>query len=160
MKKRLKLIIMATLNKTDIVRRQTMTPTRQALPLFTHHWSGGPACGWGGQAGSTQPHCRMPQYARLYNFGKNAWINTVEILIPYTFFWRLPLCNCILISYTTIKCHLTWKEQIRSFDVELANCWAKQRRMVVRGGIKWGEVVRPMVAASPNCGHDPQWHYT
>ena len=44
-------------------------------------------------------------------------------------------------------------------------CWAckllsKQRRMVVRGGIKWGEVVRPMVVAPANCGQDPQWHYT
>ena len=44
-------------------------------------------------------------------------------------------------------------------------CWAckllrKQRWMVVRGGIKWGEVVRPMVVASANCGQDPQWHYT
>ena len=43
-------------------------------------------------------------------------------------------------------------------------CWAcnllsKQRRMVVRGGIKWGEVVRPMMVASANCGQDPQWHY-
>ena len=24
----------------------------------------------------------------------------------------------------------------------------------------WGEVVRPMVVASANCGQDPQWHYT
>ena len=44
-------------------------------------------------------------------------------------------------------------------------CWAckllsKQRWVVVRGGIKWGEVVRPMVFASANCGQDPQWHYT
>ena len=44
-------------------------------------------------------------------------------------------------------------------------CWAckllsKQRRMVVRGGIKWGEVMRPMVVAPANCGQDPQWHYT
>ena len=44
-------------------------------------------------------------------------------------------------------------------------CWAckllsKQRLMVVRGEIKWGEVVRPMVVASANCGQDPQWHYT
>ena len=34
-------------------------------------------------------------------------------------------------------------------------CWSckllsKQRRMVVRSGIKWGEVVRPMVVASAN----------
>ena len=38
-------------------------------------------------------------------------------------------------------------------------CWAckllsKQWRMVVRGGIKWGEVVRPMVVASANCGQN------
>ena len=44
-------------------------------------------------------------------------------------------------------------------------CWAckllsKQRRIVVRGGVKWGDVVRPMVVASANCGQDPQWHYT
>ena len=44
-------------------------------------------------------------------------------------------------------------------------CWAckllsKQRRVVVRYGIKWGEVVRPMAIASANCGQDPQWHYT
>ena len=29
-----------------------------------------------------------------------------------------------------------------------------------RGGIKRDEVVRPMVAASANCGQDPQRHYT
>ena len=34
------------------------------------------------------------------------------------------------------------------------------KAVVVRGGIKGGEVVRPMVAASANCGQDPQWHYT
>ena len=44
-------------------------------------------------------------------------------------------------------------------------CWAckllsKQRRVVVRVGIKLGLVVRPMVVASANCGEDPQWHYT
>ena len=44
-------------------------------------------------------------------------------------------------------------------------CWAykllsKQRRIVVRGGIKWGEVVRPTVVASANWGQDPQWLYT
>ena len=44
-------------------------------------------------------------------------------------------------------------------------CWAckllsKQRRMVIRIGIKWGEVVRPMMVAPANCGQDPQWHYT
>ena len=40
-------------------------------------------------------------------------------------------------------------------------CWAckllsKQSQVVVRGGIKWGEVVRLIVAASANCGQDPQ----
>ena len=44
-------------------------------------------------------------------------------------------------------------------------CWAckllsKQRRIVIRGGINWGEVVRPMVVASANCGQDPQWPCT
>ena len=81
------------------------TPGIAPWSLFTHHWSGGPAGGWGGEVGSTQPHCSMPLYARHSNFGKNACINTVEILISYAFFQRLPLCNCISISYTSIKCY-------------------------------------------------------
>ena len=30
--------------------------------------------------------------------------NTVEILISYAFFQRVRLCNCLSISYATIKC--------------------------------------------------------
>ena len=35
-----------------------------------------------------------------------------------------------------------------------------QKCMHKRGQIKWGEEVRLPVAASANCGQDPQWHYT
>ena len=36
------------------------TPGIAPWSLFTHHWSGGPAGGWGGEVGSTQPHCMLP----------------------------------------------------------------------------------------------------
>ena len=36
------------------------TPGIAPWSLFTHHWSGGLAGGWGGEVGATQPHCRMP----------------------------------------------------------------------------------------------------
>ena len=139
------------------------------LPLLTHYWSGGPASGWGGEAGSTQPHCRMPQYARLYNFGKKACINTFEIMIPYSFFHRLPLCYSISISYKTIK-FTGWTQSspqppyMKGADKGVwywaCKLLSKQRRMVVRGGINWGEVLRPMVDAAANFGQDPQWHDT
>ena len=35
-----------------------------------------------------------------------------------------------------------------------------QKCMYKRGQIKWGVEVRLAVAASANCGQDPQWHYT
>ena len=69
-------------------RHDAHTPGIAPWSLFTHHWPGGPAGGWGDEVGSTQPHCKIPLWTRLPNFGKNARKNTVEILIPYAFFSR------------------------------------------------------------------------
>ena len=94
--------------------------------------------------GSTQPHCRMPLKARLSNSGKNAFINAVEIFIPFAFFLEITIMwlyiNLIhsyimlLVGPRAALNHVTWKGQIRAFDVEHANRWAN------KGGL-WSGVV-------------------
>ena len=61
-----------------------MVLTAQAIvpwSLFIHHSSGGKDGGWGTVVGPNQQHCRLTQPKSFSNFGNNACINTVELLI-------------------------------------------------------------------------------
>ena len=93
-------------------------------------------------------HPRAKTWRTIWMTGLNPTINFIHNY------------KMLLIGLRAALSHLTWKEQIKAFDVEVANCWANKGGWWSGVGLSEVEVVRPMMAASANCGHDPQWHYT
>ena len=99
--------------QTSIAALKAWRPHPRHCPLAAVHtslvrWSNRRLRWWGWDHSTA---LQDAQYPRLYNFGKNACINTYKML---------------LVGLRAAISHLTWKEQIRPFDVELGNCCANR----------------------------------